>query len=223
MTSLHSDGSVIERLAQYIVGARTAVLPPDVAQRAKHHILDTIAAMVSGAQLKPGQLAIKYAQGLGSPAEAQVVGCPVITAAVGAALVNGIMAHADETDDSHAPSGTHPGCAVVPAALAMAERADAGGATFLNAVVLGYDVGCRTVRALGFGNSVQKMEFSSHSICVMFGAAAAAGAVADLSPTQVRYLLSYTTQLASGIPSWVADREHVEKAFALGGCPPETA
>ena len=48
-----------------------------------------------------------------------------MTTAVNAALANGMLAHADETDDSHAPSLTHPGCGIVPAALAMAERREA--------------------------------------------------------------------------------------------------
>ena len=51
-----------------------------------------------------------------------MVGSKIVTAAVNAALANGMLAHADETDDSHAPSQTHPGCGIVPAALAMAER-----------------------------------------------------------------------------------------------------
>ena len=42
---------------------------------------------------------------------------------IDAALANGVLAHADETDDSHAPSQSHPGCAVVPAALAAGEAA----------------------------------------------------------------------------------------------------
>mgnify|MGYP006140536207 CR=1 FL=1 len=35
-----------------------------------------------------------------------------------AALVNGTLAHADETDDSHAAAGMHPGCAILPPAFA---------------------------------------------------------------------------------------------------------
>ena len=66
-----------------------------------------------------------------------------------AALANGMLAHADETDDSHAPSRTHPGCAVVPAALAIAERAQASGERFMRAIVLGYDICARVNEALG--------------------------------------------------------------------------
>ena len=74
-----------------------------------------------------------------------VVGSSVVTNAVTAALANGILAHSDETDDSHAPSGIHPGCAVVPAAMAMGEKNDCDGETFLKSVVLDYDVGSRVM------------------------------------------------------------------------------
>ena len=44
------------------------------------------------------------------------------------------MAHADETDDSHQPGASHPGCVVVPAALAMAEKHGRSGADLLRAI-----------------------------------------------------------------------------------------
>ena len=53
----------------------------------------------------------------------------------------------------------------------------------------------------------------------MFGAAAAAGALASLRARQVRHLLSFTAQQASGISCWMRDGKHVEKAFDFGGMP----
>ena len=50
-----------------------------------------------------------------------------------------------------------------------------------------------------------------------FGAAAAAGRLARLDLEQSAWLLSYAAQQASGISTWMRDRDHVEKAFALGG------
>lgn len=221
--SLHDDGSIIGRLSNYVADASKGKLPEEVALKGKHHILDTIAAMVSGTTLEPGQLAIKYAEAQGGTPEAQVVGTPIVTNAVNAALANGILAHADETDDSHAASGTHPGCAIVPAAMAMADKNDRSGETLLNAVVLGYDIGCRVMRALRpTGNPMQARTgrmFSSHAVGGVFGAAAGAGASVDLEPTQVRHLLSYAAQQASGITSWQTDLEHIEKAFDFAGMP----
>ena len=59
--------------------------------------------MVSGSRLRPGALAIGYVRAQGGTPEAAVAGSDVVTSAV-AALANGMLAHADETDDVHSPS-----------------------------------------------------------------------------------------------------------------------
>ncbi len=209
---------VMQELATYISGALQRPLPPEVVEKTKHHLLDTLAAMVSGSPLLPGRSAISYVRTLGGTREASVVGSGFLTTAENAALANGMLAHADETDDSHAPSLTHPGCAVVPAALAMAEREQRGGEALLRSVALGYDVGSRLTMAL---NAYEFREdgHSTHSFGPMFGAAAAAGSLAGLNRDQVRHVLSYTAQQASGVSCWMRDPEHVEKAFDFGGMP----
>ncbi len=131
-----SEETVIGRVSAYISSAGERQLPNAVSEKAKHHILDTVAAMVSGSRLKLGELAIKFIRGQGGTPEAQIIGTGLLTTAINAATVNGYLAHADETDDSHAPSGTHPVCAIIPAALAVAERENASGKAFLRAVVL---------------------------------------------------------------------------------------
>jgi 2-methylcitrate dehydratase PrpD len=209
---------VMQRLSAYIAAAPRRRLPPAVIEKTKHHILDTIAAMVSGSRLAPGIKAIAYVKTLGGVKEACVIGSNIITTAVNAALANGMLAHADETDDSHAPSLTHPGCGIVPAALAMGERERCNGAALLRAVALGYDVGCRLTQSLE-AYQFREDGHSTHSFGPMFGAAAAAGALAGLRERQVRHLLSFTAQQASGISCWMRDGEHVEKAFDFGGMP----
>lgn len=208
----------MRRLSAYIASAIRRPLPPRVIEKTKHHILDTIAAMVSGSRLAPGMKAIAYVKTLGGVKEACVIGSHIITTAVNAALANGMLAHADETDDSHAPSLTHPGCGIVPGALAMAERERRNGAGLLRAVALGYDVGCRLTQSLD-AYQFREDGHSTHSFGPMFGAAAAAGALAGLRERQIRHLLSFTAQQASGISCWMRDGEHVEKAFDFGGMP----
>src|SRR5882724_12657097 len=85
-------------------------------------ICSTVWAMISGSELPPGQAAQRYVRehaGAGGPVT--VVGSALTAPPIDAALANGVMAHADETDDSHNESRSHPGCAVVPAALAAGE------------------------------------------------------------------------------------------------------
>src|SRR6185312_9032308 len=100
-------------------------------------IVDTFAAMVSGSRLPPRQKAIDYVKSLGGKAEAGVIGTKIVTNPLYAALANGMFGHADETDDTHPPSLTHPGTSVVPAALAIGEARRLSGAQVLRAIVLG--------------------------------------------------------------------------------------
>lgn len=209
---------LIRRLASYIADVPRRPLPPDVAERAKLHFLDTLAAMISGSRLLPGRRAISFAAAQGGAREACVIGSRVVTSAVNAALANGMHGHADETDDTYYLALVHPGCSIVPAALAMAERQRAGGKALLRAMVLGYDLCARTSQALGL-ERFRSRGHSTHSFGGTFGSAAAAGALARLDADRARYLLSYAAQQASGLSCWARDIEHIEKAFHFGGMP----
>jgi 2-methylcitrate dehydratase PrpD len=209
---------ITSTLANYIAKANATALSPAVVEKTKHHIVDTLAACVSGAQLAAGARAIAYVEAAGGPARATVAGAKLRASAIDTAFVNGMMAHADETDDSHAPSLTHPGCAVVPAALAAAEHFGRDGTAFIRAVSAGYDVGCRVAAALG-GTKLHEQYHSSHAIGGVFGAAAAAGVLAGFDARRCAYLLSYAAQQAAGLTSWRRDRDHIEKAFVFAGMP----
>ena len=215
-----AGNGVMERLIDYVSKARTTDLPPEVLRKTKHHILDTFAAMISGTQIKPGQMALKYAKlQEGGAREAQVVGSNLVLPAIPAAIANGMLGHADETDDSNGSAGMHPGCSVLPAALAMAEFQDASGADLVNAVALGYDIGGRTNKVLG-RNAMRARNHLPFSIGGTMGATAAAGCLAGLSELeQYRYLFSYGAQQASGVMTYARDTEHIEKAFIFGGMP----
>lgn len=211
-----SDADPSAAIAEHIARALSLPAPAVVAAKARCHLLDTLAAMVSGARLEAGRCAAGLVTGLGGHPEATVAGTELMASAPHAALANGMAAHADETDDSHAEGRFHPGCGVVPAALAMAEREGRSGSALLRAVVLGYDIGARFTMALGISEP-KAARHSTHSHGALFGAAAAAGALAGLTPAQCRHMLSYAVQQASGLPYWHRDRDHIEKAFDFGG------
>ncbi len=204
------------QLARYMAEARDRSLPPEVQQACKHRILDSLGAIVSGARLKAGELAIQYVRLQGGLPEASLLATDVKTSAVNAALANGMSGHADETDDFEPVTKAHPGCSVVPAALAMAEREGSSGEELLRAVVLGYDLCCRFLMALG-PELVRGGHRSAEGTSSTMGCTAAAASLARLDQTGMRYALSYGAQQVSGIWSWVRDSEHVEKAFDFAG------
>jgi 2-methylcitrate dehydratase PrpD len=207
---------VTTALCEYVAATLDRDMPPEVVAKTKLHTLDTIAAMVSGSRLKAGKLAARYVDSLGGQPQATVVGTGILTSTVNAALANGMAAHGDETDDSHLRGRFHPGCGIVPAALATAELAGRNGNDLLRAVALGYDIGARLIMSLGFGK-LYSDRHSTHSLSTTFGATAAASAMLRLDPRGVRHAFSFAAQQASGIPYWERDREHVEKAFDFGG------
>jgi 2-methylcitrate dehydratase PrpD len=215
-TAAEPASPVMTRLSAYMSEAAGRALPGDVIEKTKHHILDTLAAMISGSELPPGRAAIQFARSYGGEKVATVAGSNVVCGPIEAALANGVLAHADETDDSW-PGGWHPGCNVVPAALATGEQFGISGTQFLRAVALGYDVGARVLTALRPG--VFDTHKSTHSIGGVFGAAAAAGCAAALNAQQMRWLLDYTAQQSSGIAAWDRDSDHIEKGFVFGGMP----
>ena len=211
-----APNDVTARLARYMVAARDRPLPSEVVQAAKHRILDTFGAIVSGAQLKPGEMAIRYVQTLGGTSEASVPATLVRTSAINAALAAGMFAHADETDDFEPITKAHPGCAVVPAAMAVAERDNRSGEELLRGVTLGYDLCCRFLMALG-PDHVRSTHRSAEGLSSTFGAVGGAASLARLDEMGMRYALSYAAQQVSGIWSWERDTEHIEKAFDFAG------
>ena len=200
--------TIIDSLVEYMLAARSAKLPAEVIQKGKSHLLDTLAAIVSGSTLKPGKLGLQHARAQGGQEQCSVLGTNLKTTAILAAFANGMSGHADETDDSN--SQLHPGCAIVPASLAPGELYDRAGEALLRAVILGYDIGFRFHQAF---------EPRSTSFGATFGCAAAAGTLAELDALQLRYLISYAAQQASGSRAWVGDDDHIEKAFDYAGMP----
>jgi 2-methylcitrate dehydratase PrpD len=211
-------GPVMNALSAYMSAAGTGALPAEVAEQAKYHLLDTLASMISGSELPPGQAARRYIRAHGGMGAATIAGTPLTAAPGDAALANGVMAHADETDDSHNTSRSHPGCAVVPAALAVGEELGIDGAHLLRAVTLGYDIGTRVVMAMGVAFNYES-SLATHSIAGTFGAAAAAACAAGLDARQMRWALDYAGQQSSGILVWRRDTDHIEKAFVFAGMP----
>lgn len=210
---------VMTTLSGYMAAAKERSLPADVIEKAKHHILDTFAAMVSGSELPPGKAALVLARAQAGRPVATVIGSNIVTGPMDAALVNGVLAHSDETDDSHGPSQSHPGASVVPAAFALGEDVGVTGEHYLRAVTLGYDIGTRLTMALGaidFRNDTRR---STHSFAGNFGSAAAAGCIAGLAAQQMRWLLDYASQQTGGYAIWERDTDHIEKGFVFAGMP----
>ncbi len=145
-----SVSPAMARLSSYMSEARNRALPDEVAEAAKHHILDTFAAMVSGSELMPGQAALKFARNYGGEKIATVIASNIVVRPDGSGARQRRARPLRRNRRRARPVRlAHPGVAVVPAALAVGEKFGISGAEFLRAITLGYDVGTRFVMTMG--------------------------------------------------------------------------
>src|SRR6478672_7119007 len=87
--SAETASIVIDKLADYMAAAAGGELPADALEHTKHHVLDTFAAMVSGAALPPGRIAHAYARARAGERTATVAASDLLCGPVEAAMVNG--------------------------------------------------------------------------------------------------------------------------------------
>lgn len=205
-----------QTLTKYISEALTHELPKETQINTRYHLLDTMIAILTGRLLPPGQKGFEFSKKQGGPQESTLLGNNIKVSAINAGFGNGMAAHANETDDSHTVGRFHPGCAIVPATLAIAEKENSNCEEILKAIALGYDIGVRITTSLGY-KTPKTTIFATHSLGPIFGSAASAGALLKLTHQQCNYLLSYTIQQASGLACWNRDPDHIEKAFVFSG------
>jgi len=213
-----SISPLMRKLSTHIAGARRRSLETVVATRTKIHLLDTFAAIIAGSRLPPGKSAQHYVSTQPAAETSGLIGTRRMSSSLNGALANGMAGHAAETDDTHPPSRTHPGTAVIPAVLALAEQEDRSGAELLRCIALGYDLCARSMLAFAPRAALRPAAVNG-AFGHLFGATAGAAAILGLNARQCRYALTYAGQQASGLYTRLRDPGHVEKAYAVGGMP----
>lgn len=187
------------QLAEYAAKLRFEDIPPHVVQRAKDCIADTVAVIVLGNAMPWSRVVIDYAQRVGAGGRSRVLGArgPVVQAPA-AALANGTMAHAFESDNLTRPGvGVHPGGTLLPAALAVAQDRGNSGRELITAVVAGYEVMYRVGRATKHSN--EHHGFHAPGTTGPFGATVAAAHLLGLDAPTMTNAIGIAGSLAGGL------------------------
>lgn len=135
--------SATDALIAFVQDTDYSRLPGDVISQAKRCVLDLLGAAIAGSDTRMAGASIRFAANQFAPGNATLIGSRVRLSEVGATWFNGICASALDLDDGHRLAMGHPGAAVIPTALAIAETTGASGTEFLAAVVAGYEVAVR--------------------------------------------------------------------------------
>src|SRR5689334_1980922 len=189
--------SLSRQLAQWVHGLRYEDVPPEVVDRAKGVTLQALASVLVGSQAAPGKQAVKMIteeeSGVRNGATIMVTGTKATRG--GAALANSEMAFAGGKWDTFRML-THPGTAIVPAAFAAAEGANASSKEFLTGLAAGYEVMERM--AGDFIPTVMARGFHAGPVFGIFGAAVAASKIMGFTEDQVNNAIALCVNLAAG-------------------------
>ncbi|MQY16973.1 MmgE/PrpD family protein [Nocardia macrotermitis] len=177
----------------------SADLRTDLAGR----VLDLLGNCLAALGEKPAEVVRAVVADWGGNPAGTALGIADKLPAPSAALVNGTLAHSLDFDDTHLPSVLHPSSAVIPAALAVAERTGASGPSFLDAATVGIEVTCRLGMA-GYDEENANSVFFDRgqhatAICGAVGAAVAAGMLLGLDAEQITSAIGIACSMGSGV------------------------
>lgn len=186
-----------EKIARFALDLSLNDVPADVLTLAKEHFLDVIGIALASSKFDIGRSVLKGAQELGRGDDAMAIGSGARLPAASAALVNGVLAHALDFDDTHIGAIYHASAQAMAASVAAGQANHSSGEEVLLAFVAALEIGCRlaTVGAPDFHNR----GFHPTALCGTFAAAAAAGRLYKADHTAMVSSLGLCGSQASGI------------------------
>ena len=187
------------QVADYAVHCRYEDIPPDVIERAKQCIADTIATVIFGYDLPWSRIVVAFAQKNGAGGKSRILGPGAAAVhAPAAALANGALAHAFEMDNLTWPStGVHPGATLLVPGLAVAQERGIGGRELIAAFIAGAEVMIRIGRATHHSN--EGRGFHAPGTTGPFGAAVACGRLMGFDAGRMRNALGVAGSLSCGL------------------------
>ena len=184
-------------LARFVESSSVGTLPDNVVHEAKRAILNWVGCAVGASQHATVSRALAALAPFVGPPQACVLGRRERIDALHAAMVNGISSHTFDFDDTHLKTVIHPAGPVASALLALAEYRCVTGGELLHAFALGVEVECR------IGNAVYPSHYDVGwhitGTTGVFGAAAAAAKLLQLSEQQIVWALGIAATQASGL------------------------
>jgi 2-methylcitrate dehydratase PrpD len=201
-----------DALISFVSGLRFDALDHEVCHYAKRHLMDTVGVMIAGAG---GDVATRAQAMLATVRPAGTVAVPGRVRRadlLDAAFLGGTAAHGIELDDGYRQGSVHPGCAVVPALLSLAQARRTSGPELIEALVAGYE----TVTAIGRACHPQLRQRGFHptGAVAVLGAAMAAGKLRGLGVPQLADALGLAASSAAGLFAFVNGGADIKRLHA---------
>jgi 2-methylcitrate dehydratase PrpD len=191
-----------QRLAEWTTGLVLDEVPPEVAEAAKLHLLDTLGCGLAAAALGIATEGRETMAELGGGDQATVIGGTGLPAP-NAAFANAMLCHGLDFDDTHSDSIAHVSVVTCPASLAVAEAGAASGRGALAAIVAANEVVTRV--GMAASGRFHARGFHPTAVCGIFGATAAAARLGGLDSGRAASALGIAGSLASGVFAYLED------------------
>lgn len=187
-----------QRIAEFVSGLRYEAIPPEVIERIKLLILDSLGCAIYGTELQWSRLLMDTLAAVDTSRGCTVWGTSQRLSAPHAALVNGSLVQSFELDDVHRVGVLHVGAVTLPAVLAAMEmHPGKTGRDFLTAAVAGYEIGPRVGMCMGQEHIGQG--WHSGATVGVFSAAAGASAALGLPAEQTVHAIGIGGTQSAGL------------------------
>jgi 2-methylcitrate dehydratase PrpD len=187
-------------------------LDDEVRHYARRHLFDTVGVMISGAE---GEVATRAEAALAAVrggGRIPVPGRARRADLLDTAFLGGTAAHGIELDDGYRQGSVHPGCAVVPAVLAVGYDMGASGKAVIEAIVAGYETTIAIARACH--PDLRQRGFHPTGTCAVFGAAAAVAKLRGLPAPRIAHALGIAASSAAGLFAFVNGGADIKRLHA---------
>ena len=191
------------QLAVFAYDLKMDHVPEAAIERAKDAFLDSIGVALAAGDYAFATKAASAAEALSGGGEFPVIGSRVRLSLRESALLNGILIHGLDFDDTHLKSAIHPSASLVPTILAVAYRQGSCGSSLLEAYIAGLEAMARLGQYGGM--RLRDKGFHPTSVIGVFGCALAAGKLLELDPEQLAMAQGIALSMASGSVGSAAD------------------
>jgi 2-methylcitrate dehydratase PrpD len=206
--------AAMELVTAFIAGAEWSSFPEAVKEKAYLCLVDDLGAILAGLCAPVSHISAEFAAAQMPGKVATVVATGTLASASGAAFANGCAANAVDIDDCGIYTWGHPGAALLPAALAVAEAEHRSGTELLTALVVGYEVAFRAARCFHHHHGIYRACASWGSVAC----AAVASYLMHLPLAQIRHALGIAEYFSPYVPMMrgVAEPSMVKHGIGWG-------
>jgi len=186
-----------EAIASFLSRTSLADLPRGAPEQAAKAIADTFAVILAGAGSEVAEPLLRYAGAGHERGPVPLLGTGLSASPETAALVNGTFGHGLDYDDVLSIMPAHPSVVILAAVLASLDGQRVGGRAFIEAYVLGVEIGGKI--GLGMTQGHYRRGFHATGTLALFSAIAALAKLHRLDVAATRQAFGIAASMSSGL------------------------